>query len=158
MLFGRLSDLFYTLRFRLAAWLTLVVFLMLVVTSITVRYVVRRTLLTEFDHLLAEDASEVGLEVRQLYPREKKRLLRALENKVEGHKSRDLFIQLFDTTGQLVWASRNVPPLPLPDLAVEERAVHDAGGFRVIESRLPGHDGSALVARCGYSRDSVDED
>ena len=45
MPFGRLKDLFSTLRIRLLAWVTLVVLVMVVVTIVTVREVSHRALL-----------------------------------------------------------------------------------------------------------------
>src|SRR3712207_3649824 len=100
MPFARLKGFTQTLRFRLTAWLTAVVFCMVVITSLAVREVVHRALLYEFDQLLVDDTVEVGLAVKKFYP-DARQLAAALEDKVQGHSYRDWFVQMFAPDGKL---------------------------------------------------------
>ena len=55
MRFEQLKTLFRSLRFRLSAWNTAAVLLIVVVTLLGVREALRFTLMTENDHLLRDD-------------------------------------------------------------------------------------------------------
>src|SRR5882724_2619113 len=113
MRFGRLKDLFSTLRFRLLLWVTVVVLVMVVVTMVTVRIVVHRALLFEFSRLLVEEADAVVTAVEQNYP-DTPQLGQILRNKVEALSRREWFrewfIEVYTADGQPFWASTNVPP------------------------------------------------
>ena len=65
-----LKSVFRSLRFRLTVWNTAVVLLTVVGTLIGVREGLRITIRHEVDDLLREDANEVELAVRELYPNE----------------------------------------------------------------------------------------
>jgi hypothetical protein len=56
----RLRELFSSLRFRLVLWITLVVFLMVVVTYITVRAVEQQTLRAGYDQFCRRDGKLSG--------------------------------------------------------------------------------------------------
>jgi two-component system, OmpR family, heavy metal sensor histidine kinase CusS len=163
MPFGRLKDLFSTLRFRLVMWVTLVVLVMVVVTMVTVREVVHRALLYEFDHLLVEEATGVALAIEQFYPTEQKQLVEALQTKVDvlarREWFREWFIELFGADGMPLWSSNNVPPnLPAPARNGDRAPLVNVDGYRVIEARVTAHNGQVLFARCGCSRRPVEED
>ena len=64
MLVDRLKDVFRTLRFRLMAWNTGVMLLMVLPTLFLVRAGVGRLVQLEFDRILAEDISEIKLSIR----------------------------------------------------------------------------------------------
>ena len=59
----RLREIFSTLRFRLVLWITLVVFLMVVVTNITVREVEQRALAQSYDQFLIDSLEDIHLTV-----------------------------------------------------------------------------------------------
>jgi heavy metal sensor kinase len=163
MPFGRLRDLFSTLRFRLLVWVTVVVMVMVAVTMVTVRVVVRRALLAEFNRLLMEEADGVALSVEQLYPDEA-RLNRSLQNKVDALARREWFrewfIEVYSADKQTrILASHNVPARLAPlSVAVEPDEPVDLDGYRVVVRRLTAGNGTILYVRCGCSRRPVEED
>lgn len=108
MLFERIETFFSSLRFRLSAWNTAAVLLIVVVTLLALREALRFSLLQENDLLLMDDAYEVVLAVEGLYP-SLDQIEKEMERKVIGHVDRELFVQLLDENGRLI-ASRGKPP------------------------------------------------
>jgi heavy metal sensor kinase len=162
MRFGRLKDLFSTLRFQLLLWVTVVVLVMVVVTMVTVRIVVHRALLFEFSRLLVEEADGVVTAVEQNYP-DTPQLSQTLRNKVEALSRREWFrewfIEVYTGDGRLFWASPNVPPrLATLGLDAESGEPVDVDGYRIIVRRVTARDGTDLITRCGCSRRPVEED
>src|SRR5438132_1533077 len=84
MSFERLKDVFRTLRFRLMAWNTGVVLLMVLPTLFLVREGFRRLVHVEFDRILAEDINEIKLSIKQLYPNLPE-LYKELKRRAQGH-------------------------------------------------------------------------
>ena len=78
----RLRELFSTLRFRLVVWITLVVFVMVVVTNIAVREVEQHALQNNYDQFLQDSLEDVHLTVSRLEPETQAQLDRELEGKV----------------------------------------------------------------------------
>lgn len=120
MFSGRLKAVFRSLRFRLMAWNTAVVILMVIPTLVIVRASQKRALLNEFDKVLNEDAQEVHLAIKQFSPNfrtdtpadgvakpEWKRLHNFLERKALGHAHSNWFIRLVRTDGKVIYASAN---------------------------------------------------
>src|SRR5437870_193319 len=99
MRFEQLKGALRSLRFRLMAWNTAVVLLMVIPTLVAVRESMRHSLTNELDKLLKEDTVEVGLAIRQFYP-DWERLYRALDRKARGHAQHGWFVQLFDARGE----------------------------------------------------------
>jgi heavy metal sensor kinase len=108
MLFERIETFFSSLRFRLSAWNTAAVLLIVVVTLLALREALRFSLLQENDLLLMDDAYEVVLAIEGLYP-SLDQIQKEMERKVLGHVDRDLFVQLLDADGQVI-ASQGKPP------------------------------------------------
>jgi heavy metal sensor kinase len=108
MLFERIETFFSSLRFRLSAWNTAAVLLIVIVTLLALREALRFSLLQENDLLLMDDAYEVVLAVEGLYP-SLDQIQKEMERKVLGHVDRDLFAQLLDADGQVI-ASQGKPP------------------------------------------------
>jgi signal transduction histidine kinase len=163
MLFGRHKGLFSTLRFRLLAWVTVVVLVMVVVTMVTVREVVHRFLLSEFSRLLTDEAKTVAKAVKDYYPDDKGALDVALTRQVETLAGREWFrgwfIELYTPTGKLYWSTQNVPPrLPPPDFTAISPEPVDVEGYRLIKWRLPTREGPDLLLRGGCARAPVEED
>jgi heavy metal sensor kinase len=149
------------LRFRLLVWVTVVVFVMVVVTMVTVREVVHRALLFEFNRLLVEEADGVATAVQQAYPDEQ--LFPALQKKVEALSQREWFrewfIEIYTADGRLIWESRNVPPaLAPPKLDGTPAEPIDVGAYRIVRRGVATPNGRALIVRCGCSRTPVEED
>lgn len=151
-------ELFRTLRFRLTLWVTVVVTLMVALTLLAVRQVALGRLQEDFDEVLVEDTTEIGLAVKELYPREFDRLVQALERRVIGHAHRGWFVELYDARHRLLWASPNVPELPPPRFPPRGRKLVDVGDYRLIEARLSAPDGTALFVRSGAGRGPLQSD
>lgn len=163
MPFGRLKDLFSTLRFRLLVWVTLVVFAMVVLTTVTVRAVAHRALLFDFAQLLDLEADEVARDVQRYYPENQPQLIQALQSQVEVLSRREWFrewfISLYTPDGERVWSSRDVPVHMAPPTAANLRnEQEDVGRFRILERRVDTRNGTVLFVRCGCSRQPVEED
>jgi heavy metal sensor kinase len=161
MLFGRLKGLFSTLRFRLLAWVTVVVLVMVVVTMVTVREVVHRTLLLRFSEELAVEATRVADAVKE-YP-DRNRLVTQLQDQVQALSGREYFrewfVELFAPDGTHYWATANVPPnLAKPAFANLPTDQVEVKGYRIVERRLVTPDGRDLFLRCGCSLRPIEED
>jgi signal transduction histidine kinase len=129
MRFEQLETLFRSLRFRLSAWNTAAVLLIVAVTLLAVREAARLTLIRENDLLLNDDTAEVALAVEGFYP-DMNQIVREMERKAQGHADRSLFVQLFDAEGKLVAASGTPPNLrriPPPDVALSPAMRTEAG-------------------------------
>jgi heavy metal sensor kinase len=158
------SPICNSLRFRLTAWNTLVVLLVVIVTLVGVREGVRRTLLAEFDELLLEDVQEIELDLKQAHaPRPgsrqsaaaAERLHAALNHKAQGHVHHRWFVQFLDADGRLVWASDNSPSL---DLAVPTGSGSEwqtVAPYRLVQSRYEEAGRPPLVIRVGASQEHV---
>lgn len=151
-------ELFRTLRFRLTLWVTVVVTLMVTLTLAAVRQVALSRLEEDFDEVLVEDTTEIGLAVKELYPRQFELLVHALERRVLGHAHRGWFVELYDARHKLLWASSNVPVLPTPHFPGRGRKLIDIHDYRLIEARLPASDGTAIFVRSGAGRGPLQED
>ena len=99
-----------TLRFRLMVWNALVVVVTGVVMLVGLREGVRITLLHELDQLLAEDAHEVELALRQYPNTDSEALREQLDRKALGHAQHQWFVQLSDAENRVLYQSRHAPP------------------------------------------------
>jgi len=100
MRFDHLRALFRSLRFRLSAWNTAAVLLIVIVTLVAVREALRLTLWRENDQLLLDDATEVRLAVERFYP-DLGEIYNDMDRKALGHVDRGLFVQLLDARVEL---------------------------------------------------------
>ena len=157
MLFGRLKAIVQTLRFRLTAWVALVVFLVVSVTMLSVRAVVLRTIYTEFDQRLLQDMDDVRLAIKHYFP-DKEPFYKAMNLKALGHLHVDWFVELFDAEGKLTWSIPNAPKLRPPQVSRTETKMRDEGSFRVVETRLEDPALAPMIIRLGSSRLSMDDD
>src|ERR1043165_544478 len=154
----RLKELFSTLRFRLVLWITLIVFLMVMVTNLAVREVVHGTLRYEYDQFLEQSLKEVQLYVAKHYPNEKAQLFSALDHKVQAYQYRGWFVQLFDAHHQLFLTSGGAPPVvEAPELS-ESAKLFDLDKFRILEMKTQANGGSTLYIRCGFSQITLQDD
>jgi signal transduction histidine kinase len=103
-----LKSIFRSLRFRLTVWNTAVVLLTVVGTLIGVREGLRITIRHEVDDLLREDAAEVELAVRELYPNEAA-IRDEMKRKATGHAQRGMFVELLEGPNRVVWSSPTTP-------------------------------------------------
>src|SRR5436853_7719559 len=105
----RAKELTATLRFRLVLWITLIVFLMVVVTNIAVREVEQRALQNSYDQFLQDSLEDVRLIVARAETDQA--LERELEEKVAAYYHRSWFLQLFSEKKQPTFTSKNAPKL-----------------------------------------------
>src|SRR2546423_1019181 len=131
----RLRELFSTLRFRLVVWITLVVFLMVLGTSIAVREIYHRHLRNEYDQFLEDSLKEVQFSVEKNYPNDKQQLFSTLEDKVKAFQYRGLFVQLYDSQQRLIWPSTASPALPTSARLAESAAPFNSEKHRILEAK-----------------------
>lgn len=110
MRFEQLNTLFRSLRFRLSAWNTAAVLLIVVVTLFSVREAMRFALMNETDQVLRDDAHEVGLAVESFYP-DLRQIEAEMQRKASGHQDRQLFVRLIDTEGRVALQTGEPPRL-----------------------------------------------
>jgi len=158
MLFGRLKSVVQTLRFRLTAWVALVVFLVVCVTMLSIRGVVLRTIHTEFDQRLIQDMNDVGSSIKTFFPNKEDQFYKAMNLKAFGHLHVDWFVQLFDEKGKLLWATANAPNLNAPRLSPPNSKLRDEASVRLLESRLDDLQMDPIIVRLGSSRLSMEDD
>ena len=158
MLFERIETFFSSLRFRLSAWNTAAVLLIVVVTLLALREALRFSLLQENDLLLMDDAYEVVLAVEGLYP-SLDQIEKEMERKALGHVDRELFVQLLDENGRLI-ASRGKPP-DLANFALPEGdnpqllAIHH---YRMVQRVITKPGLPRYIVRVGASTTMVTND
>ncbi|HWY88676.1 MAG TPA: HAMP domain-containing sensor histidine kinase [Gemmataceae bacterium] len=158
MLFGRLKSIVQTLRFRLTAWVALVVFLVVSVTMLSVREVVLRTIRTEFDQRLQTDLVDVRQAVKDYYPEKVVQFQKNMNLKGLGHLHVDWFVQLFDAQGNVLWQTANAPKLKPPQMTLADMKLRDEDAFRLLETRSEDANASSLIVRLGSTRLSMEDD
>jgi HAMP domain-containing protein len=158
MLFGRLRGIVQTLRFRLAAWVALVVSLVVCVTMLSIREVVLRTIHTEFDQRLQKDMVDVCLLIKDYLPNREAAFDNLINRKGLGHLHVDWFVELFDIRGNLIWATSNAPKLKPPGASFEEKMLRNEAAVRFLETRTEDADGRPMIVRLGSTLLSMDDD
>ncbi|REK15600.1 MAG: HAMP domain-containing protein [Planctomycetota bacterium] len=154
MRFEHLESFFRSLRFRLSAWNTAAVLLIVVATLLGVREALRYTLIAENDHVLVDDANEVALAVERFYP-DRDEIFNEMERKAQAHLDRDLFVQLLDPDGKVVWTSGEPPDL---SKASTTTGLVSFDGYRVATRQVE-HDGLPdYTVRVGASLDMIEND
>ena len=154
----RVRELFSTLRFRLVLWITLVVFLMVVVTNVTVRELEQHALQNSYDQFLQDSLEDVHLTVSRLEPGNQGQLDRELEDKVAAYYNRSWFLQLFDDKKQPFFTSKNAPKLAPVAFLGEVNGPYNHNEHRVFERKLQRPSGEAYYVRCGFNRTELQED
>lgn len=145
----RWARLWRTLRFRLAAWNALVVLLTALVVLAGLRQGVRWTLLHEMDQILAEDAQEILIALRELPASRFSALTEELQRKAVGHRHHGWFAELCDGEGRIIWSSRAPPGVESPG---GSSAPKDDSDERVIERVVP-QTGRIRLVRVGASQE-----
>jgi heavy metal sensor kinase len=134
MRFEQLKTLLRSLRFRLSAWNTAAVLLIVVVTLLGVREALRFALMTENDHVLLDDAHEVVLAVESFYPN-MGGAYAEMQRKAAGHLDRQLFVRLLDVDGKLVYQAGK-PPVQLEAPWVGRHALMTIDGYRMASRAI----------------------
>jgi len=158
MRFEQIRTLFYSLRFRLSAWNTAVVLLSVIATLFGVREALRLTLQSENDYLLRDDSNEVLLAVDRFHPNQAD-IFDEMDRKALGHRDRDLFVQLFDGEGRLLWSSGKPPMLDgvrLPQNETPMLLTRD--GYRIVQRLFVKPGAPRYAVRVGASLAMINND
>ncbi len=156
MRFEQLRALFRSLRFRLSAWNTAAVLLIVVVTLFGLRESLRYTLHSESDQLLKDDAYEVVLAVERFHP-DLNEIANEMDLKARGHSDRGLFVQLIDERGQVLISRGNLPDMSgvvLPGSS--EPKLSNVAGNRLVQRKVDKRAIPAYTVRVGTSLANVD--
>lgn len=158
MRFEHLRTIFRSLRFRLSAWNTAVVLLIVIVTLVGVREALRYTLVRENDLLLLDDTYEVVLAVERFHPNLGE-IYNEMDRKARGHADRNLFVQLLSDDGEVMSSSGSPPPLDaLPEVVADRPTLSTIDGYRIAQ-RLINRDGlPPYTVRVGMSLGMIDAD
>jgi signal transduction histidine kinase len=154
----RVRELFSTLRFRLVLWITLVVFLMVVVTNIAVREVEQWALTHSYDQFLTDSLEDVNLIVARSEPDNQKQLFDELADKVKANKNRSWFLQLYDDKKQPIWISHDAPVLAPPAFTGSVNGPYDEKKHRIYEKKLTKPGGEPYYVRVGFLQIELQED
>ena len=168
MLFGPLKPVFQTLRFRLTAWVTLVVVLIVGITLLSIRQVVLHTLKDEFNQRLKRDMNYVRLAMEKYFPNKdalfqkinKEALFQEMNLNAMGHLHVDWFVELYDEQGNLLGGSQNSSKFKLkpPNLPFADSELRDEGPVRLLETKFEGAHLPPMIVRMGSTRLSLDDD
>jgi two-component system, OmpR family, heavy metal sensor histidine kinase CusS len=158
MRFERLRTVFRSLRFRLSAWNTAAVLLIVVVTLVGVREALRFTMMSENDHQLLDDTFEVVLAVERFYP-DLTEIYNEMDRKALGHFDRRLFVQLLGPRGDVMWFSGEPPALsefaaPTPN----QPSLVTVDGYRVASRPIAREGLPAYTVRVGVSLSQLNHD
>jgi signal transduction histidine kinase len=154
----RLREFTSTLRFRLALWITIVVFLTVAVKNIAVREVEHYLLRHSYDEFLKESVEEVNLLLNKPGLENAEPLQAALAEKVRGNESHSWFLQIYDQHGRLIFGSNNAPALPPPSFQGDTLGPYDHSKHRILESRLKRESGASYYIRCGFPQIELQDD
>ena len=158
MRFDQLKSVFRSLRFRLSAWNTAAVLLIVVVTLLGVREALRFALMTENDHVLIDDAHEVALAVESFYP-DFDEIRAEMQRKADGHLDRQLFVRLLEPDGKLIYETGHPPNLQGAQLPSPARSLlMTADGFRVASRRISKDGLPAYTIQVGASLRTIHND
>lgn len=146
-----------SLRFRLMAWNTVVMFLLSLAALLAVREGLRLTLLAELDERLREDALEVSLAVKQFYPRLEE-IRQEMDRKAIGHELQHMFVQLADDNGKILVSSVQMPRAPLPALARDYRPPETRHGYRLVQASCDRPGAAPMWVRVGCSVAAIQQD
>ncbi len=169
MLFARIRPILTSFRFRVMAWLFLVVTAMMLLTTVVVGAIVNRSIHQEFDRQLNEEADETILAIRELFPNPFVENWRAsypfedlkhvLERRARSRGYNRWFIRLYDEDEQPIYQSESPSGIPTPRGSETGRQIRDSGAFRWIQATFPPEKADAqLWIQIGRSRVGMQED
>jgi two-component system, OmpR family, heavy metal sensor histidine kinase CusS len=158
MRFERVNTFCQTLRFRLTLWNTAIVLIFLALSLVAIREGLQLTLAQMVDEFINEelyaairDADRLGDVPDRLHAR--------FDHQATGHPRRQLFIQLLDNRGELLWSSAQSPPpdaFPPGELAFD--APKTVGEYRIICGPLLRPDPKGRTVRVGCSLERAHQD
>jgi heavy metal sensor kinase len=151
MRFERLRAFCQTLRCRLTIWNTAVVVLLLLVYIAVIHDGLQFTRMQMVDEFIQEELYSAVRDFERLGD-EPDRLHIRFDRQATGHPRRQLFLQVLDERGRLVWSSEQSPPpdvLPLAVLPLD--APVTAENYRILCREVPRPGGRVVTLRIGCS-------
>ncbi|MGV3483234.1 MAG: sensor histidine kinase [Planctomycetaceae bacterium] len=124
-----------TLRFRLAMWNAGAMALTALIIIVSVHQATRRALVHRLDELLAQDAEEIVLAIRDL-GYDTPELRDELDRKAIGHRRHEWFATLLDANHQGIWGSGNAPQAVAKTDSNAAARFHSDGNFRHFTLRI----------------------
>lgn len=156
MLFARIKELSYRLRFRLAVWYGGAFALLIVLVTVSLHEGLRQQLMEETDHRLFEDATETAQAVAQYYPNAEV-IKGMLGRKADNHTHERLFLQWLDIDGTPLWSGRETPA-EMPEIESGKEGVfrvHEVGNFRVAQRTVDHAGVPKYIVRVGASQEQI---
>jgi two-component system heavy metal sensor histidine kinase CusS len=155
MSFAKVRSLLGSIRVRLTIWNAAAVLLLVVLTLAGVREGLRRVLWTRLDQFLQEELAEIQDEIKERNSHWQE-MSRDLDYKALDHPRRQLFIQIFSRSGQLLWNSQRTPVEPwanrlLRDFGMVERPTE----YRILEGSIENQE---IIIRVGVSTHQAEVD
>jgi heavy metal sensor kinase len=148
-----------TLRFRLMAWNTGVLLLIVLPALVIVREGFRRVVHVEFDRVLSGDISEIKL-ILAAYPKDTDELSLELKRKAQGHAKHRWFAQVFNQDGTLLSQTQSTPA-DLLELDTAGPLRQDVAcldqDFRIVQESFTASSPRATI-RVGASLAAIQED
>lgn len=147
------------LRFRLAAWNTVIVLAMTIAALGAARYAARATLYDDADRELRSGVREVALALQDLFP-DMNAVVQEMRRKAASHEERGWFMQLLTEHGEQVWRSEHCPDevatFPPHNLDRQENIVQ-VGPYRYVRLRIARPDQPVFHVRVGTYTTGLDE-
>ncbi len=151
MRFEQFKLLFRSLRFRLSAWNTAAVLLIVVITLVSLLESLRYAILADNDNVLADEAYEVELAVERFYPNLDE-INSEMDLKARGHKNRGLFVQLLDEDGHLLASKGRVPDLKGIELPEDSTpTLQTVGSYRLVQRAVVKEGMPRFIVQVGSS-------
>ncbi len=151
----------FSLKFRIVAWMTLLVLLAVIVSSVVVAHLYQDRLRQEFRHQLEQDVKAVLEElriVRRFPDGQIKVLEEALTTKAIEHPLTSWFVQIFDGQGSLVLEAGGVPKITQPLTAQLLRGEYERDQYRIVEARLDDSQLPTYLVRVGAQLATLQND
>lgn len=168
MRFERAKGFLRTFRFRVMAWLFIIIVAMMVLSTVLIQAIVRRSIYEDFDRQLSAEIEEIHLAIRDLSPdrvptpprftEEFVALRNFLERRARGRAYLHWFIRLYDTRGEEIYQSDAEVPPPPPPQRQRERTFKENTTLRWAEAAYPDFDRAWLWIQVGRSRVALQED
>ncbi len=156
----RLTNGSRSLRFRLTAWHTLVLWITVIAALLAVREGLRFNLLKETDVILNDEARELLLAVQRWHPA-REQVIAAMQRSAASHADRGWYVRwLSPDRKDVLWESTNSPGMTLVNLESEtaDYKIWASETRRAVERRLnvPGLPGYYI--RVGTQTQFIEDD
>ncbi len=150
--------MFSTLRIRLVAWITVVVFVMVAVTNFMVRTFELEGLRSGYDAFLRESVDDVHASFVAHETDPPDVLFAELKEKIKQYEYRNWFLTIVNAEGESTWSSPNSPRIEFLRFEGETRGPFDTKRHRIFTRRYRNSAGEEYYIRCGFPQLVLQED